>query len=47
MSQLGTLQRRVQTIFGDIKNARNIWDELNADGFTLANALVNAKFQQQ
>ncbi|CAO3666139.1 unnamed protein product [Umbelopsis vinacea] len=46
MSQLGTLQRRVQTIFGDI-NARNIWDELNADGFTLANALVNAKFQQQ
>ncbi|KAG2177555.1 hypothetical protein INT44_008067 [Umbelopsis vinacea] len=47
MSQLGTIRRRVQTIFFDIGRARNIWDELNSDGFTLANALVNAKIQQQ
>jgi hypothetical protein len=47
MSQLGTIRRRVQAIFFDIGRARNIWDELNSDGFTLANALVNAKIQQQ
>ncbi|KAH8552613.1 hypothetical protein BGW37DRAFT_489639 [Umbelopsis sp. PMI_123] len=47
MSQLGTIRRRVQTIFFDIGRARNIWDELNSDGFTLANAVVNAKIQQQ
>ncbi|KAG2185967.1 hypothetical protein INT43_002405 [Umbelopsis isabellina] len=46
MSQLGTIQRRVQTIFFDIGRARKIWDELNSDAFTLANALVNSKIQQ-
>ncbi|KAI8330903.1 hypothetical protein BC941DRAFT_439876 [Chlamydoabsidia padenii] len=46
-THLGTLQRRVETILVEFKRSRNIWAELNAEGFPVANQLVNSVIQSR
>ncbi|KAI7866849.1 hypothetical protein BDF14DRAFT_787153 [Spinellus fusiger] len=44
---LGTTQRRLETVLEDFKRARTYWSELNAQGFPIANKLVNAVIQSK
>ncbi|KAI7849913.1 hypothetical protein BDC45DRAFT_264447 [Circinella umbellata] len=48
MSQaVGSLKRRIETVLEDFKRARATWYEISTDGFSTANALVNATIQSR
>ncbi|CAG8640182.1 2344_t:CDS:2 [Racocetra persica] len=47
MLQLSTLKRRLVTLLEEFKRARQFWSDLNDEGLTLANTLVNTKLQER
>ncbi|CAG8535039.1 24926_t:CDS:2 [Dentiscutata erythropus] len=47
MLQLSTLKRMLVTFLEEFKRARQSWNDLNDEGFTLANTLVNTKLQER
>ncbi|RIB03151.1 hypothetical protein C2G38_2225931 [Gigaspora rosea] len=47
MLQLSTLKRRLVTFLEEFKRARQSWNDLNDEGLTLANTLVNTKLQER
>ncbi|KAI9493463.1 hypothetical protein BDB00DRAFT_823164 [Zychaea mexicana] len=44
---VASLKRRLETILEDFKRARATWHEISTDGFSTANALVNATIQSR
>ncbi|CAG8434929.1 8600_t:CDS:2 [Scutellospora calospora] len=47
MLQPSTLKRRLVTLLEEFKRARQSWTDLNDEGLTLANTLVNTKIQER
>ena len=47
MLQPSTIKRRLKTLLNEFKGARQIWSELNDDGITTANSLMNIKLQER
>ena len=47
MLQPSTIKRRLKTLLSEFKRARQNWSELNDDGLTVANSLMNIKLQER
>ncbi|CAG8632167.1 3244_t:CDS:2, partial [Funneliformis caledonium] len=47
MLQPSTIKRRLNTQLNEFKRARQIWSELNDNGITTANSLMNIKLQER
>ncbi|KAI8379755.1 uncharacterized protein BYT42DRAFT_569914 [Radiomyces spectabilis] len=44
---VGTIQRRLESVLDDFKQARTYWHDINREGFSRANTLVNAVIQSR
>lgn len=44
---IGTLQRKLNTLIEEFKRARNTWDEINSHSFPAANTLTNLVIQSR
>ncbi|CAI2182257.1 262_t:CDS:2, partial [Funneliformis geosporum] len=47
MLQPSTIKRRLNPLLNEFKRARQIWSELNENGITTANSLMNIKLQER